>query len=439
MNTKPRYTRCLQRKDAIIFSTQWGLAVCRPRPEALQIVLKRRSGGKVATYSLRRHPRHGYLTLWGWHPKFGVRDVTFCEAKIHERVGQIASAKLSLPEAGEGLGVRTQAAQLERDIEELLGSWITNELGHKLELPIGIQNTVAIAALPNLNIKIRGNKLKASPARRAFREPELQASLEMLFGIGDKINRRLRALVIGLIGAGKDAQDFLGAMSLASVLLKRHRFDPNLVCNYVEGINWQDILSYRTGSHWAIWESQSELIPMLRNRYNDQTVIRLIQGQGEIIHINDSIRMLNEIGTNAVMDQLPPQPNWRKLHDLFSDTHDRLKTKYQAFEYPDQAIKLDGLVLPSGRKFVLPKSNHELKKWGRHFGNCVGSYASAVLSNRSLIIGIMNNDLLTEVTEWHLKPKLRCVQAETFYATDRNYEWCEELRHEAQVALEATK
>lgn len=415
--------------ETLLISTQWGLAALRTEEDKAQLTLKRRSGAVAATYTLKRHKKHNYWVYYGWHPKFGVRDVTFGQNKMLERFCQIASGRKG--EEGEA----TQAKEVRSRCERKLQKWMEKKSGEFGALCF--DTTLVKFALPNIQIcASASNRLKGTIARRAFREPDLQASLGRLFSTGSGgINRRLRRLVLEAIEGNHIGSELMGAMSLTSELLRRYKFDINLICNYLEGIQWTSI-SYSKGAQETLNEQHRLIVPLLRERYGDITTIRLLMGTRDFREVTDTVQMFTEMPLAEIAAELPRQPNWGLLHELAVSKIDTKTTKLLTFEYPKKVQRLDGLPLKGGRSLCLPDTNLTLKIWGRKLRNCVGSYASSIQRRRSYIIGVKDSEGgLTEVTEW--TPKLdRCIQAEEKYAIDKTSKWCRKLEKDTREALE---
>lgn len=78
-------------------------------------------------------------------------------------------------------------------------------------------------------------------------------------------------------------------------------------------------------------------------------------------------------------------------------------------EAPADLRSVDGTVLDRGRlRLVVPASTSTLREWGRRLTNCLGSFDGAAERDRSQIIGVEVDDVLTYVLE--LTPERRVRQ-----------------------------
>ncbi|MGQ0832494.1 MAG: PcfJ domain-containing protein [Microthrixaceae bacterium] len=76
--------------------------------------------------------------------------------------------------------------------------------------------------------------------------------------------------------------------------------------------------------------------------------------------------------------------------------------------YPATVARVHGRAAGPHLRLVLPRSTFELREWGQRMHNCLGSFAAAVASGRSLVVGVERRDVLAYCAE--LVPSSRTMR-----------------------------
>ena len=79
-----------------------------------------------------------------------------------------------------------------------------------------------------------------------------------------------------------------------------------------------------------------------------------------------------------------------------------------AFSYPASVSRVHRRQVGTRLRLVLPRTVVELREWGLRLHNCLGSFAVAVSSGRSLIVGVERHDVLAYCAE--LSPRSRTMR-----------------------------
>lgn len=149
---------------------------------------------------------------------------------------------------------------------------------------------------------------------------------------------------------------------------------------------------------WHCVESYTYLVRFFRG--TDKAVnfvLRALEVERDRFTARDTAGMLRRIRSRKVRDAFRdalrrnPQMTMRELHDMVDLETRRLATTNRPISSKGLDKFSDKVISPE-IKCVTPKCTHDLVTWGVEYNICIGSYADAVLNNRTKVVGFQKPD-----------------------------------------------
>jgi hypothetical protein len=106
----------------------------------------------------------------------------------------------------------------------------------------------------------------------------------------------------------------------------------------------------------------------------------------------DSYQMIHQILQKEHIEYDKRIKNFQQLHDVLSYVRNRMGEKETALPVYTPLVNTTFSFKDDIYHIVFPRTNLELKQWGQHLDNCVGSYAHRVTGKQSIICGLTDKD-----------------------------------------------